>query len=372
MSHIYNNSRMHHYTNKNSLLISFFYYSIQYKIHFLICYTCSIILILRQEVKLVKKWFEKVNMPESLLEFADYIYTEFDQSIIQASDEAGIIKKSYPRSLLINLFQRGVLDLTEESSRQGINPIHEVVPGSKIQYQVASIDTRFEALIVHDKSYWLSIPEEIRKEINSRYIMSPDLWVPGMIQSYTDHGYYETILPIEYALEAVEKGAASHFYTMECNCNNYIGGCKLDKYAVCLTFTEKDLSATPFVSRGLAWKISREELLDALKYADSQGLIHKLSSKGGHFCNCCTDCCIHHLDGEKYNKQLKGGYLQTPYLIKIEEDNCVNCGQCISRCPFQALKSNGTIMTVDSELCWGCGVCRTECSQNALSIIHRK
>ena len=303
-------------------------------------------------------WMSKVNMPQNIQEYADYLYTTFDQQILSTADAQGYITQKIPRSRLENLYRRGVLD-------------KEIGEDGSARFKAAHVASRFDAMVVVEKAQWLSIPEEIRTELNDRYIMSADIWLPPMIQAHEESGKCETVLPIEKCLEQMEAVEGDYFYLAECNCNNFVGGCERDKYRICIHFPEHEAPINSPDGRGLSERVTKQDCIDALRYADQQGLVHKLGPSGRNYCNCCSCCCIHSRGAEKYEAQLKGKFIATPYVIRVHGDACINCQACVRRCPYGALTSNGSVMTADSEKCYGCGVCRNVCPVQALEIVER-
>ena len=148
-------------------------------------------------------------------------------------------------------------------------------------------------------------------------------------------------------------------------------GCEKDKYRICIHFPKNAPSLNSPDGRGLSERVSREEAIEALKYSDKQGLIHKIGHSRQNFCNCCTCCCTHHYKAEKYEKMFKGSFLRTPYIIEVDEEKCKGCGLCMKKCQFGALSLKDGKITLDSEKCWGCGVCRVNCRAEALRIVKR-
>lgn len=299
--------------------------------------------------------FKKVSMPDSIREFADYLYTPFDLNILAETDEQGFVVKKYRRSWLEHLWRRGILDKVEENG--------------EARYRAADVCTRLESFIVLEKAYWLSLPQEVRDAINGRYIMNPDIWLPRHIAR--GRAYTETILPLEDCIHIIEESYCGYGYLAECNCNNYIGGCDRDKYQICVHFPEKEASPNCPDGRGLSKRVGKEELIEAMRHADRQGLVHKLGGTGRNFCNCCSCCCIHHHNAEKYEAALRETLLQTPYVIAVDKEKCIGCGACMRQCQFDVLSLKDKKIHVDSEKCWGCGVCRAKCPTGALQIQRR-
>lgn len=299
---------------------------------------------------------KKISMPESIREYADLLYTPFDKEILSETDEEGIVVRKYRRSWLEHLYKRGVLDKMQDEN-------------GCVGYRAAPVDSRLESFIVLEKAYWLSLPQAVRDAINDRYIMAPDIWLPRHI----DHGKDrpETVLPVEECVEILKRNYRGIGFLAECNCNNYIGGCDRDKYRICIHFPEKEPSPNSPDGRGLSQRADLQDLIDAVLYADQQGLVHKLGPTGHNFCNCCTCCCIHHHKAEKYEAKLREGFLQTPYVIQPDASRCVGCGACTRQCPFGALSLQDGKVSLNPSKCWGCGVCRAKCSAGALQIRPR-
>ena len=56
------------------------------------------------------------------------------------------------------------------------------------------------------------------------------------------------------------------------------------------------------------------------------------------------------------------------FLCKVDENECIACGDCVERCPFGALSVPDDVCVVDSARCVGCGVCIIACPSDALSL----
>ena len=60
-------------------------------------------------------------------------------------------------------------------------------------------------------------------------------------------------------------------------------------------------------------------------------------------------------------------------IVKIDEDRCNGCGECIPSCEEGALKIiDGVAKIVKDEYCDGLGACLGHCPQDAISIIERE
>ena len=64
----------------------------------------------------------------------------------------------------------------------------------------------------------------------------------------------------------------------------------------------------------------------------------------------------------------KKDFYEIDYVISLDEEKCVNCGLCVSKCQFGAIKKGEKYLKIDPKLCYGCGVCRAACKKGALSL----
>jgi ferredoxin len=62
------------------------------------------------------------------------------------------------------------------------------------------------------------------------------------------------------------------------------------------------------------------------------------------------------------------------YVVKLDEDRCQGCKECIPMCQFSALKFSPSLkrVLVDPKKCFGCGLCRHACSFDALQLVPRE
>jgi len=127
---------------------------------------------------------------------------------------------------------------------------------------------------------------------------------------------------------------------------------------------------------------TREDALERVKLANDNGLIMvigrlKLESEGmgvpdtGHFmtvCFCCPCCCI--------NGKWRFGTSEFQHIIqriegvsvKVDEDTCVGCEECLEVCVFNGMEMIDGIARVNQEKCLGCGRCERVCPNDAITI----
>jgi electron transport complex protein RnfB len=59
------------------------------------------------------------------------------------------------------------------------------------------------------------------------------------------------------------------------------------------------------------------------------------------------------------------------FQVSIARIGCTGCGDCVERCPMDALSLVEEIASVDPVLCVGCGNCVTACPTESLSMVRR-
>lgn len=120
------------------------------------------------------------------------------------------------------------------------------------------------------------------------------------------------------------------------------------------------------VEHGQGREITYEEALDLLKRANADGLVHTINING-FICNCCSDCCPMFVGFHKFNTKT---LIPSPFIPRIEETECIACGDCETICPLGAAKVD-EIAVIDPDICIGCGVCVTHCPPEAMALIRR-
>jgi ferredoxin len=62
-------------------------------------------------------------------------------------------------------------------------------------------------------------------------------------------------------------------------------------------------------------------------------------------------------------------YLKNVVTLKLEQEKCAGCGECLSVCPHAVLSlTNGKIEIADRDACMECGACARNCPAEALSV----
>jgi len=109
--------------------------------------------------------------------------------------------------------------------------------------------------------------------------------------------------------------------------------------------------------------LTKEEALQILHETEEAGLVHTTGNYLGpnHFGG--TNIC------NEFNRP--SAITKSEFLVLIDEDLCVSCGDCIERCQFDALSLGDIVCEVETGNCVGCGLCVTACQDDAMVLIRR-
>ncbi|MHA2316625.1 MAG: ATP-binding protein [Candidatus Hodarchaeales archaeon] len=138
---------------------------------------------------------------------------------------------------------------------------------------------------------------------------------------------------------------------------------------VCLPFSHKEKY---FDDSKFTDPITKEQALEYLSQAENAGLIHcsmNIESGQYYICNCCT-CCCGVLRGLTERNQ-PNAFVNSNFVMSVDEDLCVGCETCVDRCQFDALDVPDDMLTIDLDKCVGCGVCAIVCPEDALELVSR-
>ncbi len=58
------------------------------------------------------------------------------------------------------------------------------------------------------------------------------------------------------------------------------------------------------------------------------------------------------------------------FMVKIDQDKCQGCGECVDNCPAEILAMDGdkAIVAGDPNECLGCETCVSVCRNEAVSV----
>jgi len=167
-------------------------------------------------------------------------------------------------------------------------------------------------------------------------------------------------LRYEDAMRIIEK--FSTFAVGHCYCRHHkelLGKpCRTtDEKENCLTFGR---SARFVIDYGFGREISREEAGRILKECEEAGLVHKffherddLARDEYAICNCCKCCCA---TFDTYYRGMAPMSTYASHRAAVDGELCNGCGECVERCPMEAVELAAGTAGVDGGRCIGCGV----------------
>jgi len=133
------------------------------------------------------------------------------------------------------------------------------------------------------------------------------------------------------------------------------------------------LLAKQVINDEVGRQVSLEELMEIMKRAEKEGLVHETinTMKTSMFiCNCCSCCC----GFLKMVKELGnyGAINKSNFEPVRNDEDCTSCGVCAEICPMGAIErtedtSNDTFeFRFNYDLCIGCGLCASNCPSDAI------
>ncbi len=177
------------------------------------------------------------------------------------------------------------------------------------------------------------------------------------------------VLSYEKAEELVKE--QKKFLVAPCICRkeHHLKGAGCEKLMdACLVF---GWGADYYERNGIGRVITLEETLDILQKADEEGLVLQPSNSQDivNICCCCGDCCqvLIHLKSHP----APAAAASTPFVARVETENCIGCETCVDRCQMDALTVEDDHAVLKSERCIGCGLCVSTCPNEAITLLRK-
>lgn len=173
----------------------------------------------------------------------------------------------------------------------------------------------------------------------------------------------EWILPYDDVKAVLNASSTFHVTTCICRKQQDFVGRKCDfPLDICLSFSAHARAPRP-------GDISKEDALALLDKAEKIGLVHTVSNvmEGiGYVCNCCGCCCAILRGVTEFG--IEQSVAHANYCGRIDEDTCIGCGVCVTRCHMGAITLKEDTAIVEKKKCIGCGLCVTGCPTSAAQL----
>lgn len=197
-----------------------------------------------------------------------------------------------------------------------------------------------------------------------------DHYIATTVPVHIDIRSEQVVLSLAEATRILKAAKSIALGPCDCRKGKHKGDSPVETCLVLDEHADSEVSAA-----GAFRSVTVEEALDALDATHKAGFVHLAYRKPGEdatvFCSCCTCCCwfLNTLKQFSY----RAAVVESSHIAQHDEEVCIGCGQCISRCPFEAwsLAEGDTKPTLDGGNCFGCGVCVTTCPVSAISFVPR-
>lgn len=290
---------------------------------------------------------KRFGMPDCALDLVDFFFTEEDQDLILHEKKEIFNEEDVDADYLKDAFKRGVINKADTEGYYTFNNFYGML----------------DVFSVSQTKKYRTLTREKRKELDDWYFQS---YVDSLDPDYTHRPTADAVLTKQEMLDFIDQEDRP-LYLNYCDCKSLSGDCGLPSHT-CINFVPGPNS---FVARGLSMKLTKEEAKQVIEKADEAGLVHTLSSHG--ICNCCDDCC-YLFRGQRIRRST-GFWPRSDHIIHMDQDRCVACGKCVTRCHFHVFEKIGkgrtAKMQVDTSTCVGCGLCANTCPTKALSLETR-
>ena len=170
----------------------------------------------------------------------------------------------------------------------------------------------------------------------------------------------------------------------KCPCRVYEDCQDHDKSIGCMFLGDESLNMLITEEQGRV--ITSEEALKIPKNAVKDGSIPCLGrARGdavrfsiedtGHFmtmCFYCSCCCLNAkvtTHGSIAIANLGSNNRMRGVTVKVDEDLCVGCGECLEVCKFRGMEIRDGVARVNQNRCLSCGRCEQVCLNDAITII---
>ncbi|KUO48912.1 MAG: hypothetical protein APF76_09695 [Desulfitibacter sp. BRH_c19] len=330
---------------------------------------------------MLRKFNETFAVPDVCKEYINHMVEQEEIELVVAMDMAEFTLIDVMNKM--NLSRPLAEQLIERAYKRGIlNKVND----KQATYICTDLYTRLKYAAVFDD--YENIPLEARNKIDSWYLNA-------FIEKHSDNFnklregkldlheasflFAHTPSLLEQVYEVIEE--ADRIVAIPCDCNQLSKHRTAKKPVLyCIHFNNY---ADDFLKRGLGKALTKEECKEVVKNANKEGFMQCINinfktAGPGFICNCNPKWCYPYRAAEIMGSQ--SYYPLKRNVANYNSEQCISCGLCIKRCPFNAFSyGDGQIrikgklkkqITFDSTICQGCGLCANTCPSKSISMIN--
>jgi NAD-dependent dihydropyrimidine dehydrogenase PreA subunit len=264
----------------------------------------------------------------------------------------------------IGMEEKELADKLEDMAQKGL--IFRVRSGDKRLYQAFQfIVGVYEFQLKYLDKEFCELFEEYLPYIgmNMASVQTPQLRVVPVESAVGKGG---TVEPYNQIRELVKKQEV--LCVQDCICRKEQGllGHPCDKpKEICFGFGDL---AQYTIDNKAGRQIDVDECLKLLDKAEEAGLVlQPTNAEALQWICCCCSCCCPGLKIAKMTPRPQD-LVRSYYQAKIDPDECTACGDCIERCPMDAIQEGENVSEVIDGRCIGCGLCVSVCPVEAISL----
>jgi len=147
---------------------------------------------------------------------------------------------------------------------------------------------------------------------------------------------------------------------------------------ICMSFNNV---AGSLIRHDIAREVDASECMDLIDEANEYDLVHfgeNIRQNVSFICNCCGCCCEALIAARRF--AVLHPVHTSNFIPQIDRDKCDGCGNCVNRCPVEAIAlvsandpsdSTRKHSKLDEDVCLGCGVCIRGCTKGGLKLSAR-
>ena len=142
-----------------------------------------------------------------------------------------------------------------------------------------------------------------------------------------------------------------------------------ERRELCMSFGDL---AELYIEEGWARRLDQEEALEMARLNEQEGLVLMPGNaqEPKYFCSCCSDCCL--VLNLIKNYPNPSDAVASNYYASVNAELCTSVGDCVARCPIDAITLVDGLATISLARCIGCGLCVPACPEHAISMTKKE